>query len=70
MLGMGRGGGMYDIVEDVGDGNVYQVQFKRSTRNFLLGKTCQRDLQVSFDTTYLRGVQGIMAGSVVMIACV
>lgn len=49
MMGMGRGGGMYDIVEDVGDGNVYQVQFKRSTRNFLLGKNCQRDLQVSSD---------------------
>lgn len=47
MVGMGRGGGvMYDVVEDVGDGNVYQVQFKRATRNFLLGKTCQRDLQV------------------------
>lgn len=44
--GGGGGGGMYDIVEDVGDGNVYQVQFKRSTRNFLLGKSCQRDLQV------------------------
>ncbi len=45
--GMGRGGGMYEVVEqDLGDGNVYHVQFKRSTRNFLLGKTCQRDLQV------------------------
>lgn len=47
----GGGGGMYDhnpnAVEDLGDGNVYHVQFKRSTRNFLLGKTCQRDLQVS-----------------------
>lgn len=47
-MGMGRGGGgMYDMVEDIGDGNVYQVQFKRSTRNFLLGKTCERDLQVT-----------------------
>lgn len=47
-MGMGRGGGgMYDMVEDIGDGNVYQVQFKRSTRNFLLGKTCERDLQVN-----------------------
>lgn len=45
-MNMGRGNsGMYEV-EDVGDGNVYHVQFKRSTRNFLLGKTCQRDLQV------------------------
>ena len=45
--GGGGGGGMYDVVEqDLGDGNVYHVQFKRSARNFLLGKTCQRDLQV------------------------
>ena len=46
-MGMSRGGGsMYDMVENIGDGNVYQVQFKRSTRNFLLGKACERDLQV------------------------
>lgn len=45
--GGGGGGGMYEVVEqDLGDGNVYHVQFKRSARNFLLGKTCQRDLQV------------------------
>ncbi|CAM9983468.1 unnamed protein product, partial [Choristocarpus tenellus] len=49
-MGMGRGGlsrhsSMYDILEDVGDGNIYQVQFKRSMRNFLLGKSCERDLQ-------------------------
>lgn len=45
--GVGGGGGMYEVVEqDLGDGNVYHVQFKRSSRNFLLGKTCQRDLQV------------------------
>lgn len=63
MMGMGRGGGMYDIVEDVGDGNVYQVQFKRSTRNFLLGKTCQRDLQVSFATELrFMGALGLMVG--------
>lgn len=48
MMGMGRAGGMYDVVEDFGDGNVYQVKFKRSTRNFLIGKTCQRDLQVGW----------------------
>lgn len=42
---MGRG---YEVVDqDLGDGNVYHVQFKRSARNFLLGKTCQRDLQVT-----------------------
>lgn len=52
--GMGRGGGMYEVVEqDLGDGNVYHVQFKRSTRNFLLGKTCQRDLQVRRGRKYL-----------------
>lgn len=40
------GGGMHDVADNLGDGNVYHVQFKRSARNFLLGKTCQRDLQV------------------------
>lgn len=59
-MGMGRGdGGMYGGVEDVGDGNVYQVQFKRATRNFLLAKSCPRDLQVKtishiFVTAYER----------------
>ncbi|CAM9592899.1 unnamed protein product [Ectocarpus fasciculatus] len=62
----GRGGGMYDVVEDLGDGNVYHVQFKRSARNFLLAKTCQRDLQVG-DYVKVEADRGEDLGMVVTI---
>mmetsp|Transcript_9124 Transcript_9124/g.13683 ORF Transcript_9124/g.13683 Transcript_9124/m.13683 type:complete len:734 (+) Transcript_9124:138-2339(+) len=37
--------GMFDIIEDPGDGNIYQVQFKRGVRSFLLSMCCERTLK-------------------------
>ncbi|CAN0097977.1 unnamed protein product [Pylaiella littoralis] len=60
------GGGMHDVADNLGDGNVYHVQFKRSARNFLLGKTCQRDLQVG-DYVKVEADRGEDLGMVVTI---
>ncbi|CAM9399169.1 unnamed protein product [Chrysoparadoxa australica] len=50
---MGMGGGLaFDPSQqphqpqDLGDGNLYTVQFKKGSRDFLLGKTCPRDLEI------------------------